>query len=557
MRYQTKNSARAELAAKRASLTKVIGEAAFTETQAADNKERLQTQLKKTDEQWKTIYQEDLQGMKLELSAIEVSPWENFCELHPTFKESGAVGHLVHPSGYIGSSTYAVNNEEEGSESERDGYAYKPPAPTKKQYSKYGILHSHGSIEEAIKAANPGDRIYLAPGVHQDDEVYRPNSTLYINHSHEFIGMGKPEDVVVKVSYKGNEPFMFVGAGSVGFFNITFRVNAYEEKDTYHVSHPGIACAGGSAHDAIIEFEQHVDPEKFVESTKDGLFVKNCVFHLGVDCKTAYSTRISGLFLKKGKSATIEGCRFYGGAGNAIAVLSNPHLYIEQVQILRNTFIQNGQPTFNEKYVTSSYASKSDTYKYEPIPDHEIPPGPASVELMNFGEQRPRVRGQCEYEEIKIVSVTLDGNTFSSNLRAPLVNRIIIPCQDDHTYSVFNKKYSDFNKKSTCILRHDIADGNAIGELKGFDLKMTANIMKDNGIQFDQKSIIRMLSPPTKEAAEPKEPPTKEARVSFPDGNTLLVIYHSLSNLNQGFPYNWEYSRPDADLLQEYLSYVS
>ena len=150
----------------------------------------------------------------------------------------------------------------------------------------------------------------------------------------------------------------------------------------------------------------------------------------------------------------------------------------------------------------------------------------------------------------RFVSVTMDWNTFSSNLRAPLANRIIIPCLDDY-------KYSDFNKKSLCILRYDIADGNAIDELKGFDLKMKANIMKDNGIQFDQKSIIRMLSPPTKEAAEPKEPPNKEARVSFPDGNTLLVIYHSLSHLNQGFPYNWEYSRPDADLLQEYLSYVS
>lgn len=107
MRYQTTNSARAELAAQRASLTKAIGEAAFTVKQAANKKERLQTQLKKTDQQWKTICQEELQGMKLELSAIEVSPWENFCELNPTFKESGAVGHLVHHTGhlYTGSST--------------------------------------------------------------------------------------------------------------------------------------------------------------------------------------------------------------------------------------------------------------------------------------------------------------------------------------------------------------------------------------------------------------------------------------------------------------------
>mmetsp|Transcript_966 Transcript_966/g.1907 ORF Transcript_966/g.1907 Transcript_966/m.1907 type:complete len:97 (-) Transcript_966:123-413(-) len=81
--------------------------------------------------------------------------------------------------------------------------------------------------------------------------------------------------------------------------------------------------------------------------------------------------------------------------------------------------------------------------------------------------------------------------------------------------------------------------------------------MKDNGIQFDQDSIRRMeISSSVRETKKARIGAIEQRRVTFPDGDSLLMINHFLFDFGQGFPTNWEYGEPFENFEEDYLEEI-
>jgi len=209
----------------------------------------------------------------------------------------------------------------------------------------------------------------------------------------------------VEINY-GDDKCFSVLAGPVGFYNITFRAKAHgiEQRSD---DNPG--TSQGSGDDAIISFEESTESHDYQTSVKADFIVKNCTFDLGTDCSTAFPTRVSGIFIKRGQSALIEGCKFLGGAGSAIVALNDPYLYTPSIQITRNAFINNGQPTFSEKSAKEGLDFKTRKKQFVPIPAAERTPHPSSVALWKFKRECYKIRKLRTKETHKIVSIQIRG----------------------------------------------------------------------------------------------------------------------------------------------------
>lgn len=98
--------------------------------------------------------------------------------------------------------------------------------------------------------------------------------------------------------------------------------------------------------------------EAMIEFRSEGgdLFIQDCMFDMGTNAALAHSSRVSGVFLKQGRLARIEGNKFVGGGGSALTVLNDPTLCFSRVEINRNVFINTGQPSFSETRTTSRYS---------------------------------------------------------------------------------------------------------------------------------------------------------------------------------------------------------
>ena len=151
----------------------------------------------------------------------------------------------------------------------------------------------------------------------------------------------------------------------------------------------------------------------------------------------------------------------------------------------------------------------------------------------------------------------VEGNTCVSNLRAPLANRVIIPCNDlDHDPTP--PQYKSTEKKNSWHIHSDITVEKEWSALvKGYELILKDNTMKDNGIQFDQDSIRRMeISSSVRETKKAGTDAIEQRSVNFPDGDSLLVINHFLFDFGQGFPTNWEYGEPFENFEVDYLEEI-
>lgn len=135
---------------------------------------------------------------------------------------------------------------------------------------------------------------------------------------------------------------------------------------------------------SALKSEEGIEENGYQTCAKADFVVKGCIFDMGTDCSTAFATRFSGIFLKRGKSAIIEGCEFLGGSGSAIVALNDPYLHVHRIQITGNLFVNNGQPTFSERSAKEVVDFKKQIKKYVTIPTSEITPDPASVELWQL-----------------------------------------------------------------------------------------------------------------------------------------------------------------------------
>mmetsp|Transcript_21536 Transcript_21536/g.46834 ORF Transcript_21536/g.46834 Transcript_21536/m.46834 type:complete len:718 (+) Transcript_21536:66-2219(+) len=533
LRFQCKNTARDELLSKREALVKKIGILVYNENQISDSRRGLQTKLRDMEVQIQDIFQTQHEQM---LS----SKWENGMAGEAmsatsipfslgTFRKPGAVGHLVHSSygrdwPYEGSSTYG--DEVDSSDVDDDS----PPPPTEEEYESFGIVNSHCSIMTAIEAATPGDRIYLEQGIHSVSE-----NPCYIDKALEFIGLDEDE---VTVEVHGDKHCFLVTGGSVGFYNIKFHDKRLEDGNDRSSDKPN--TSQGSGDEAVICLEA---------SMKDDFIVKNCVFDLGTDCDTANPTRVSGIFLKRGKSATIEACNkkfFLGGAGSAIVAVNDPYQYIPNIEISHNRFVNNGQPTFSEKSANEVFSSRSKKLEFIPIPTHEITPGPASVELWKFDRECYKT-SKYGKEKHETVTIKMTENKFASNLRAPLAFRQIVPKSD------WTKRTNDWQ------LHHDLpaGDGGINASLQEFDLALKDNALENNGLQFDKETISRMkCTLDVKEKKIRTEGNGQSKSCKFPDGDSLLVIKHCISQFDENsFPPGWGDGEPFENYAHEYTQH--
>jgi hypothetical protein len=428
------------------------------------------------------------------------------------FHKLGAVGHLVLTSRRYQYTSSAYHGDYNGA-FELGFMTRRKPTPclTREQYESHGIIYSHGSLLDAIKAANSGDRIYLAPGVHKrEKEKYRStHEKILVMKDLEFIGLGEAEDIVVEIDYRENNCFE-VTSEQVGFYNLTFkamydRANLISEENDKRMSDTPF-YAHGSADHAIISFEE---PTEYQKPLKASYCIKNCNFEMGAGNDT-FPTRISGVFLKRGATATIEDCQFIGGSGSALVVVNDPYLHMLRTEINHNLFMNNGQPTFVEKTLRSG----------------EITPGPASVELYKIDRYLYHIRGMGSESEKEVV-VSMNDNTFTSNLRAPFACRVIHPKGD----TILTGTRSSENSWK---VRSDVADNDST-LLHGFAITLNNNSMDNNCLQLQLQADADM------KIVNTSSPQKKKTKSTYPDENSMLVIHHHMSILDSHtFPANWE-----------------
>ena len=448
-------------------------------------------------------------------------------------KKPGAIGHLVYPkNNYKERSTtaYGDGNEYDSDSVDEDGdyldeygdidYDHPPPPPTRYQYETYGIAKSHDFISTAIKQAKDGDRIYLVEGVHEDDHGDYIMVDMTVDKDLEFIGLGERSAIVVNLNARSDQRFL-VTAGSTGFYNITFQATEGQGGRLKWNSEDQPNTSKGSGDDAMISINQ------------GGKFVtKNCAFNMGTDCDTALPTRLSGLLLKRAESAAIEGCNFLGGAGSAIAVLNDPLLHTPSIEINQCSFVSCGQPSFSEKCAKQVF--ESGELRYEALPVEEVTPGPSSVELWRFNRKLHRIK-RHRNEKHNTVSVKMTNCKFESNLRAPLAYRAISSSLESSTFPSKTNTWHLHNGKDMCTLA------------QGFNLVLSDNSFKGNGLQFEEEAIHSMLntSYDRKEKRVCTGDNTQSNTNAFPDDESILVVEHNIGKFDvNSFPEGWGEGKP-------------
>ena len=118
----------------------------------------------------------------------------------------------------------------------------------------------------------------------------------------------------------------------------------------------------------------------------------------------------------------------------------------------------------------------------------------------------------------------MSGNKFTNNLRAPLVYRDVI----SSTVKAIQ------NKGNSWELYDRLPDGGSLISdlLEGFRLSISNNVLESNGLSFDKETVSKMKCNRNNSA---------DMMGRFLDGNSLLVIKHSITRFDQNsFPHDWE-----------------
>lgn len=489
----------------------------YEEKELSKRKKAMQDDLKRIDEQLKNIYSKQHEQIMLSKVSTDTNVG------HPKRLEAGSIGHIVYAQPdegygeywYRGSSKYG-GMDTGPDNSDDESFYCQPPPPTKDQYEDYGIVSSHSSLMTAIKAATDGDCIYLLEGLHYEESSRHMDKTIAVEKSLSFVGLGDANKIIVSVDH--DSPFV-VRAGAVSFVNMTFSTDMSLRPE---------GCEPFKS-DSVPWFRHKDGPTTSKGLTipimcfgdEEGSYplgdykVKDCLFDLGSTCEKADATRVSGILIRRGKSALIEGCRFIGGAGSAIVTVNDPHLFTPSIEITRNIFMNNGQPTFYEK------------------PAAEMIPGPSSVECWRFNRPLYQISESGTKEEWKRISLKFSNNQLSSNLRAPLAYRDVSPS---------GKETSEWK------LYVNMPTGEKLQSLvPGYDLVVSENVFESNGLQL-KDSVGRMLG-----KTQAKEDEKEEGIAKFPDGQSLLVIKHVLSyNDECSFPDGWGNGVPYLEYHEDY-----
>lgn len=548
--FQVDASNRDDLVAEKATLVEKLRRMKHEHSEHDRQKWKAERRLSQIEEQLKLVFEKQREQEMLARWEDD-APKQSGQHLVPfafgTGRKPGSIGHIVPPAGasgdgyrYYGRNTYVEQRNNQNSDADESVASSAdrvgedpPPPPTREEYEKYGIMKSHSSIKEAIESASHGDRIYLNTGTYNDSEdMFSEESMkdIRVEKELEFIGLGDHPSEVVLEFHVGDEDRITVSK-STGFFNLCFQVGE-QRSELKFADKPN--TSQGSGDEALIIFDD------CASETKASLTVKRCVFDMGEDCDSSHPTRVSGIFMKRGASAVIEGCGFYGGAGSAIVVLNDENTGIFDVKITRNLFANGGQPSFSEISATghddneggsggSDDGSYVETKEFKCIPSHERTPGPAALELWK------KMLNRWESRSAKgSVSIKMTGNKLLSNLRAPLAHRKVTrysPC------------YSE-ERPNKWLLHCDSTCGEGLNSfLQGFNLSLTDNMFEDNGLHFDKDAMLRMLCNGSNEDRESKKMRTEssgETTKKFPNGISLLVIEHFISQFDQNsFPNSW------------------
>eukprot|EP00978_Attheya_sp_CCMP212_P041014 scaffold230077_cov36-Attheya_sp.AAC.1 len=373
-----------------------------------------------------------------------------------------------------------------------------PPSPTKEEYEELGIMYSYGTLREALEASKPGDRIFLGPGTHcysNDENEF----DMYLDKSQEIIGLGNPGEVIIR---SPQTPIVSVTTGCVRLSNITFK-------------HSPTDC-GQSCNEALIMFNcGDVD-------NNAKLFVQDCNFEMGTNAVEAHSWRISGINLSRGKAAIIERCSFVGGGGSAVAVVNDPDLYVAKVELLHNSFVNTGQPSFKDA----------------------VAPGPAAVEMWRLRRKCYRSRRNNSREVYNTTELRIEGNRFSQNMRAALAYRSLVARGQNPVANC------ETGEKAVCLYTDLVGiDLNAV--TSGYNLILSSNTVEDNGLEFDRKTVSSWIAVPSSEKS-PKRMRTEEdagesSEPRIPNGESLLAIKQVVechyrdkfpTGFGDGHPYN-------------------
>lgn len=521
LRFASVDDAKLEIVRKRQSITTDIQQSEKVIEYGSEQKRKSTRKLEQLEEQWTSLLQKDIDRAVSERKAsragvnddVPVSPFA--CS-----KQLGAVARLVYPSRigqdfYQGVSKYDPNASKESASSKKlkkfrrlnRKLTYtlpRPPAPTKEQYEKLGILYTYADFDEALAACGPGDRLYLYRGKHDVN-------SWTCKHSQEIVALPGHKVRLEMTSYSSRGFFWTIEAGSLLVSGIDFKFKSDDD---------------GGPNQSFLEFS----------SPEGELHVQDCTFDLGANAASALSARVSAILLKRGKMARIERNTFIGGGGSAIVILNDPLCFCARTELLSNTFVSTGQPSFATRTKTPGPSSA-------PLPENEIVPGPAAIEMWRLVRSLYVLKFTGERETVKNASLLLSGNRFSQNMRAPLAYRAL-----SGAMKIFREIYSASNPKPrpTVKFYSDLAEATEC--LGGYELTVEAgNEFTDNGLEFNAKVPFWLQAssggPPEKKRRLEDGSSDKRMSTSFPDGISLLHVKQVVED-EDGFPEGFSQSIP-------------
>lgn len=423
-------------------------------------------------------------------------------EVYPSqkYKDQGGVAHMVDGEGvYRGTAKYGDPDKSDDWETVEVAV---PPPPSREHHEKYGIMYSHGCLEDAIDFAKSGDRIYVEPtGPGWGHDTDAENWLVIRDKDLEILAInGRAERTVVILK----EGIMVDGNASLRIANLTLKYG-------YLYGKPGVS------RDLTIEALEREGPMITVQSEDAKLFLDNCVVDMGgtqqkesndnkplkyhLTGKTfVHRGIVSGIFLDQAKTAVLSGCRFSGGCGGFILLKYDPYEYRKGVSA----------PT-----LTVSNCSFSNTgFKH----GNEETPALATVELW-------RVKRDKEGEIHSNLPVRLVGNTITNNFQAPIGYRTFLSkCADDGR---------DFftvtaEGKGTVSLLQCGAEASSL-VVAPFKLTFEGNEIKSNGLRLDSNLWAEKDE---HEGHKPKK--QKRQETGFPDGNVVLAVQDIAVDMYRG-----------------------
>lgn len=144
------------------------------------------------------------------------------------------------------------------------------------------------------------------------------------------------------------------------------------------------------------------------ESENGDVFIDDCTFEMGTSAALSRSSRVSGGISKAGSIGTNRRQQVCGWWHRQKCCDSAQRSH---------SLLFPCQSSFSECRIMNYW--EDDVSKHKPVPEDELIPEPAALELWRFNRECYRSRDTGRWESYKLTMMVLSENRFCENMRAP------------------------------------------------------------------------------------------------------------------------------------------